>query len=68
MAYKIGKKSPCRMEDIIAGEQMLDIEPEKGFLKKLKKSIACPGGVCRPDRKTRKAMRQIAKRRSAYSK
>jgi hypothetical protein len=67
MAYK-GKKSPCKVEGIMAGEQALEFEPPgKKLFKKMKRSIACPGGVCRPDRKTRKAIKKIAKRRASYS-
>jgi len=41
--------------------------PGRKLFKKLKRSIACPGGVCRPDRKTRKAIKKLAKRRASYS-
>ncbi len=30
--------------------------------RKLKKSMSCPGGTCRPDRATRKAIKQRNKR------
>ena len=67
MAYKLGDKSVLRMDAVAAGTQSLDFGPGKGFFRKLKQSISCPGGVCRPDRKTRKAMRKLAKKRSAYT-
>lgn len=66
MAYK-GKKSPCKVEGIMAGEQVLEFGPGKGIFKKLKKSLACPGGVCKMPRSQRKKAKKIAKRRSSYS-
>jgi hypothetical protein len=67
MAYQLGEKPVLRMDAVAAGEQSLDFGPGKGFFKKLKESISCPGGVCRPDRKVRKAMRKLAKKRAAYT-
>jgi hypothetical protein len=69
MAYQLGDKPALRMDAVAAGEQSLEFGswPGKGFLKKLKQSISCPGGVCKPDRKVRKAMRKLAKKRAAYT-
>ena len=66
MAYK-GKKSPCKVEGIMAGERVLEFGPGDGVFKKLKKSLACPGGVCKMSRSERKKAKKIAKRRASYS-